>query len=1059
MGQFDFTTGQTAIKLDDHSARHEDGGADEISLTGLSGDPADTINESLLTTQNDIIVRGASIAERLNITEQTLVGRLTGGNVSAVALGISDNNIAQIDGTSNAPAPLDYAKFTTSGLEGKSYQELVNDISGVIKATDVEVAELSTATYDDVQDYINFFGDRTYLTGCTITADGDGKVSVASGTAWCRESDSDTAVGKFFNFAGQSAIALTDMVANLLYLDYNAGTPQVVVATSALTYGFQQDHILIGVVFLNGTDCHILQADPIGIEGANRSHMMRVEEGARRASGMVTTAIGTRNLAVTAGVFHLGLNRKTTPPFTTPNSGTADDTEAYKLHDADGGFVATDVGKIVHNTTDDTYAFVTAYVDAGELTLDSDIFVSGENYDLDVFSYWYYDGDLETPAWVEVPGSTAISNTQYNDVDTGLANLTVNKYGVHWVYMDFGGHINVVYGQGNYSANEAEVATVPSSLPNVATNFSVIIAKIICQQGQDTMIITHPWTEIFLSSLATDHGSLGGLGDDDHPQYLLADGTRALSGAWDMGSQNLTNVDIDSGTIDGADITIGSGKTLDVSAGTLTLADNQISGDKVEGGTIAAITISQLTLDATQLTVTGAELNLLDLAGLTAGEVLVATGAATAAWQSTGVKLSAPDISGVVTAASALTMPAFTLNGTVTLNGQVLDAGSAWGAVNTTGALRGLYFKSTQDSATGVELWGEHVSAAATDDDILFRILASGRDDAQAPQEYCRIDFRIEDATAATPAGKMEFSSIAGASWNLGMTLSSAGDLWIDRNLGIGGTLTGVTTLTATTVNTTSLGATSLAGTLTGGANTISGSAFDIDGGTIDGVTIGGAVAPTVTNLGAVTTCDINGGTIAGVTVDGDLTWSSAQSGLTLTAPTLNGTITLGATPVFDAGSGNARINTTGAQKGLVIQCTNDGTIGPYLEMYQLSTSPLAGDTIFNITAFGEDSADNKQWYGEFNCVIDDPTSTSEDSSYKWRLMNAGATNWVMILDGAGELWVDTFVNPDEGVKVSGTQVVAAQGAAVADATDAADVILRLNELLARCRAHGLIAT
>ena len=43
--------------------------------------------------------------------------------------------------------------------------------------------------------------------------------------------------------------------------------------------------------------------------------------------------------------------------------------------------------------------------------------------------------------------------------------------------------------------------------------------------------------------------------------------------------------------------------------------------------------------------------------------------------------------------------------------------------------------------------------------------------------------------------------------------------------------------------------------------------------------------------------------------------------------------------------------------------------------------------------------------------------------------------------------------------KVNGTQVVGAQGAAVADATDATSVIARLNDLLARCRAHGLIAT
>ena len=61
-----------------------------------------------------------------------------------------------------------------------------------------------------------------------------------------------------------------------------------------------------------------------------------------------------------------------------------------------------------------------------------------------------------------------------------------------------------------------------------------------------------------------------------------------------------TTVDINGGTIDGttidtSDITVGAGKTLNVSAGTLTLANDQISGDKVEGGTINAVTINNLT--------------------------------------------------------------------------------------------------------------------------------------------------------------------------------------------------------------------------------------------------------------------------------------------------------------------------------------------------------------------------------------------------------------------------------------------------------------------------------
>lgn len=72
-----------------------------------------------------------------------------------------------------------------------------------------------------------------------------------------------------------------------------------------------------------------------------------------------------------------------------------------------------------------------------------------------------------------------------------------------------------------------------------------------------------------------------------------------LDGTANIDSLVADTADINGGTIDGAtiatsDITVGSGKTLNVSAGTLTLADNQISGDKVEGGTINAVTVNTL---------------------------------------------------------------------------------------------------------------------------------------------------------------------------------------------------------------------------------------------------------------------------------------------------------------------------------------------------------------------------------------------------------------------------------------------------------------------------------
>lgn len=69
------------------------------------------------------------------------------------------------------------------------------------------------------------------------------------------------------------------------------------------------------------------------------------------------------------------------------------------------------------------------------------------------------------------------------------------------------------------------------------------------------------------SSGVTDHGALSGLGDDDHPQYLLADGTRNLTG----------NLTVDGGvTIDGVDISAhaASNTAHGISAFGATLVDD-----------------------------------------------------------------------------------------------------------------------------------------------------------------------------------------------------------------------------------------------------------------------------------------------------------------------------------------------------------------------------------------------------------------------------------------------------------------------------------------------------
>ncbi len=63
-------------------------------------------------------------------------------------------------------------------------------------------------------------------------------------------------------------------------------------------------------------------------------------------------------------------------------TGAADATEANKLHDADGGFIADDEGKVLYNTTDDTCTIISGFVDSGELDLTDDIMADTETYEI-----------------------------------------------------------------------------------------------------------------------------------------------------------------------------------------------------------------------------------------------------------------------------------------------------------------------------------------------------------------------------------------------------------------------------------------------------------------------------------------------------------------------------------------------------------------------------------------------------------------------------------------------------------------------------------------------------
>jgi hypothetical protein len=332
----------------------------------------------------------------------------------------------------------------------------------IIPASQIEVLEVGTATYDDVQDWLNNTQASGAISGGGFTDNTDGSMTVAAGTGFVKTTNSGIGVTKSFDWAENDSVALTDNVTNYIGIDYNAGSPQVFVETSKTADG--RTKFYLGKVFREGTDLHFLEA------GQNVTELMKrvqarftsTEGEFTHASGMMLSETGERYLAITSGVGFSGLTRITTASVDTSGA--------------------------------------------------------------DTFELNYYNGS----AWV-VSDVSQIPNTQYNDITSGLVDLTSNRYGVYWVYLANDGEPVVVYGQGDYTLANAENATPPSTVPDHVAEFSTLIGKIIVQKSEPNFyMVETAFNPGFSGAGIADHGDLTGLTDDDHSQYPLVAGTRPI---------------------------------------------------------------------------------------------------------------------------------------------------------------------------------------------------------------------------------------------------------------------------------------------------------------------------------------------------------------------------------------------------------------------------------------------------------------------------------------------------------------------------------------------------
>jgi hypothetical protein len=345
--------------------------------------------------------------------------------------------------------------------------------------------------------------------------------------------------------------------------------------------------------------------------------------------------------------------------------------------------------------------------------------------------------------------------------------------------------------------------------------------------------------------------------------YDLGSATKEWQDLYIDGTANIDSLvadtaDINGGTIDGAtiatsDITVGAGKTLNVSAGTLTLADNQISGDKVEGGTIAATTITTLastTGNITTVNSTTTNATTVDSTNLEVTNLKAKDGTAAG---------SIANTTGVVTLGSSVLT-------TTDINGGTIDGVTIGGT--TAGAVT---FTDLSDGTITI--------AGFADEDNMVSDSATLLPTQQSVKAYVDSQVTAQD---------LDFQGDTGGALSIDLdseSLTIAGGTGLDT-VGSGNTVT---------VNIDSTVAT-LTGTQTLTNKTLTSpdvNTPDIDGGTIDGTVIGGATpaAGTFTTLTANTSLT---GTLA-TAAQPNITSVGTLSALTVTGEiAANGGIALG---------------------------------------------------------------------------------------------------------------------------------------------------------------------
>ena len=432
---------------------------------------------------------------------------------------------------------LDHGNLESSSLDDADHNasyytetEIGSVNSSTSGSTLMGMATISGSTFSTVQHLQNLFHSTGWVNGGVVSDNGNDTVAVTAGTGTIKASVGTTQQILFFDWSLNNSLSVPANTTRYVGVEYNAGSPQLVVRTSD---NFNNDTDFILASLINESSVIHIQKEEHAVGDHSNNMIQRLFDTApfardNRSGGLILGESGdnNRNLTMTAGTIWEKLNQFSISAIDT-SAGGGDTFDRY-LTDGAGGHT-------------------------------------------------------------KESAQTTWNNTQFDSSGT-LTTLGNNKFAVQWYYIELDGEFVSMYGTTQYNTEaEAETEAPPTDIPDRISLHGKLIGRIIFQKS-DTVpqSVESVFTQTFTAAGVTDHGNLAGLSNDDHTQYILSDGTRALSGNWDAGSFDIRTQTVTPDSLTSGRVTFASTNGLLVDDADMTFSTDRLT---VTGATITGCSV------------------------------------------------------------------------------------------------------------------------------------------------------------------------------------------------------------------------------------------------------------------------------------------------------------------------------------------------------------------------------------------------------------------------------------------------------------------------------------